>query len=206
MSDLVFGLLAVLVGTFLCLQGQWALRMLLAVWGAFVGFALGAGLVDSFTSEGFLTGVLGWTVGLLLAVVFSAVAYLYFVVGIALGMAAMGFVLGGTLASALGATSTWLPVLVGSLCGVALAVLTLMVDLPQIILIVVSSLTGATLLVGGLMLVFGVTGTREVTEAGVSLDDHPWWYAGYLLAALVGIVVQSNRAASIRASIRQSWA
>lgn len=206
MNDLLFGLLAIMVGLLLCLRGQWALRILLAVWGAFVGFALGAGLVDAVTDEGFLAGMLGWTVGIVLAALFAAVAYLYYVVGVALSMAAMGFVLGGTIASALGATATWLLVLVGALCGVALALLAVLADLPQLILIVVSSLAGASVLVAGLMLVFGVVGSQEVADAAVRLDDHPWWYAAYAAAVILGIVAQVRQADSVRASVRESWA
>lgn len=205
-NDILFGLFAVLVGLFLCLWGQWALRILLAVWGGFVGLALGAGLVDSFTDEGFLAGVLGWTVGLLLAVVFAAVAYLYFVIGITLAMAAMGTVLGATVASALGATSSWVLWLVGASCGIALAALALLADLPQMILIVISSLTGASVLVVGLMLIFGVVDAAGAAWARVSLADEPWWFAAYVVTAIVGIAVQSTRAASVRASIRDSWA
>lgn len=205
MSTVLFGIFAALVGLFLCLSGQWALRLLLAVWGAFVGFALGAGVVDAFTSEGFLATAFGWVAAIVLAILFSALAYLYYAISITLAMAGMGFVLGGSIAAALGATSTWLLVLVGVVFGVLLAALAILADLPQVVLIVLSALTGAAVLVGGLMLTFGVISYDEMVTADVSADQHPIWYVVFVVAALVGIVAQSRQAASLRATVRDTW-
>lgn len=205
MTDLVFGLLAIVVGLFLCLRGQWALRILIAIWGAFVGFTVGAGLVSSFTGQGFLDTVWGWVAGVIVGVVFAALAYLYYAVGIVLAMAAMGFVLGGTIASALGITGGWLHLLIGALCGAALALVAVLANLPQIILIVVSALTGASILIGGIIVVVGVVENAEdVAEIGVA--DQPWWYAAYLVAAVIGIIVQLRLVSTPRAPVRDSWA
>ncbi len=206
MDDILFGILAIAIGLSLCLWGQWALRLMLAIWGAFVGFAVGAGLIDAITDQGFLASTLGWVSGVVLAVVFAALAYLYFVVSIALSMAAMGFVIGGTISAALGATSSWLIVLVGAACGIALAALAIMADLPQIILIALSSLTGATVFTSGLMLVFGVLDSDALIAGDAGPADHQWWYILFIVVALVGIVVQARQASSLRAPIRENWA
>lgn len=198
MTDTVFGLLAVLVGLVLCLRGQWALRVLLALWGGFVGLAVGGILVEALAGDPFLTTWQGWVVGIVLAILFASVAYLFYAVGITLGLAAMGFVLGGTLASALGVTTPWVVVLVSVVLAVVLAMLSIVGDLPRIILIVLSTLTGASLLVGGLMLLTGVIDNRDLLGATVGLQQHPWWYAAYLIAAVVGVLVQLRRGPSAR--------
>lgn len=205
MSDLVFGLLAILVGLFLCLRGQAALRVLIALWGAFVGFTVGAGLVTAVTGQGFLDTAWGWMVGLVVALVFAALAYLYYVVGIVLAMGAMGFIIGGTIASALGITGGWIHVLLGALCGVALALLAILTNLPQVILIVVSALTGASILIGGLIVVVGVVENAE-DVGNVGVAEQPWWYAAYLGAAIIGVIVQLRFVGQPRAPVRETWA
>ncbi len=205
MNDVVLGLLALLIGLFLCLRGQWALRILLAIWGAFIGLATGAGLVSAVGGDGFLSTALSWIVGVVLAIVFSALAYLYYAIGIVLAMAAMGFVLGGTLASALGATQNWLITLVGVVLGVLLAILAIVGDLPQILLIVLSALTGASLVVGGLMLLTGTTDTDELTSAETSAADHPLWYLTFVLVAVVGMATQFRQPTVLRGPVRDSW-
>lgn len=78
MTNLVFGLLAIVVGLILCLRGQWALRILIAIWGAFVGFTVGASLVSGITGQGFLDTVWGWIAGVVVGLIFAALAYLYY--------------------------------------------------------------------------------------------------------------------------------
>jgi len=47
MQDVILGTLAILVGLMFCLRGNVAMRLIIPIWGAFVGFALGAGIVSS---------------------------------------------------------------------------------------------------------------------------------------------------------------
>jgi hypothetical protein len=205
MPDVIVGLLAVAIGAFLCLRGQWAMRLLLAIWGAFVGFAVGAGLVDRLTDQGYLDTPVGWIVAIVLAILFAALAYLFFAISIILGMASMGFVLGGTLASALGVTEAWGLLLVGALCGAALAVLAIIANLPQLILIVVSAFAGASVVISGLMLIFDVIDTDALIDAEVTARDHPGWYAGGIVLAVIGIVVQLRQTGTVRRSVRETW-
>lgn len=205
MSDLVFGILAILAGLLLLLRGQSALRVLIALWGAFVGFIVGAGLVTAFTGQGFLDTATDWIVGLVVAVIFAALAYLYYAVGIILAMGSMGFVLGGTIASAMGITGGWIHLLVGALCGVGLALIAIVTKLPQVILIIVSALAGASILISGIMIVAGVV--RNAEDVGkVGFVQQPWWYAAYLVAAIIGIIVQLRFVSSPRASVQDTWA
>ena len=49
MSDIVVGLVAVVAGALLCFAGRIAARVILSVWGAFVGLALGGAAVTLAT-------------------------------------------------------------------------------------------------------------------------------------------------------------
>lgn len=206
MDDIVLGILAVLAGAVLCLRGYWALRVIIALWGAFVGFGLGAGLVASFAGETFLGSVLGWVVGVVVAVVLAALAYLYYAVGVVLAMASFGFVLGSAAMTGLGVTWSWLVVLVAVALGLLLAVVAVVAHLPMVLLVVSSALTGAAAVVGGVMLLVGRLDTTALSTTSVTDQiSHDWyWYLAYVLLALLGIVVQA-RATVVRADVREVW-
>ncbi len=207
MTDVVLGILALLVGLLLCFRGSGAMRVLLALWGAFVGFGLGAGLVAALTDQGYLETVTGWLVAIVLAVLLAALAYVFFAVAVVLAFASMGFVLGRTVAAALGADEPWVLTVVGLAGGVLLGLLAVVTNLPELVLIVVSAFAGASVAVAGLLLVLDRFDVDDVTAARVPLADQPVWYVGQLVLAVVGIVVQLRHTRRRRlGSVRRSWA
>ena len=207
MQDVVVGILALVVGGALALRGYVALRILIAMWGALFGFLLGAGLVAQWTGEGFLAAALGWVVGIVLGLLFGAIAYLYYVVSIVIGMAGIGFALGTGLMAMLHVRWSWVTVLVGILVGVLLAAVAIAADLPSVLLVVLSALGGAVVVVFGLMALFGVVHTSDFTSGEVTarLSDSWWWYAVYLVVAVAGVVAQSRHLSSFRGTVREQW-
>ena len=207
MEELIIGLLAVAVGLLLCFAGYAALRLVIAAWGAFAGFLLGAGLVATFTGEGFLATVLGWGVGAALALVFGVIAYLYYAVSVVIGMAAIGFSLGSTVMVALGVSWTWLIVLAGVVAGVLLAFLAIVGDLPMLLLAILGSFAGASVTIGGVLLLLGVVdrGDLATPETTAALELAWWWSAAYLVLAIAGLVVQLRSVEARRGTLRDSW-
>lgn len=208
MSEIITGVLAVLLGLLLCFRGSGALRILLAIWGAFIGFGVGAVAVTQLTGQEYLGTVAGWAGAIVGALVFGALAYLFYAVAVILGFGAMGFVLGQTVAAAVGAEEPWVLTVVGVVAGVVLALLAIATNLPELVLIVISAFAGASITVAGLMVLLDMLDVGSlVGGADVSLADHPAWYVGHLVLAVVGILVQLRR--SRRRSpgtVRQSWA
>ena len=206
-ADTAFGVLLLLVGAAFCFQGYLALRLLIPIWGALVGFSVGAGIVAAVNDERFLATALGWIVGLVLAVVFALLAYLYYAVSVVLAMGAIGFLLGTSLMYAFDVQWEWLIVLVGIVAGVLLAVLAVVADLPMVLLVVLSALGGASAMVGALMLLTGAVDTDEFTsdEVIASADRDWWWTALYMALALAGIVVQVRATDRWRMSMRRAW-
>ena len=47
MQDVIFGLIAIAAGALFCFRGYLAFRLIIPIWGAFVGFATGAGAVTA---------------------------------------------------------------------------------------------------------------------------------------------------------------
>ena len=206
MTDVIVGVLALLFGLLLCFRGAVAMRVLLALWGGLLGFGLGAILVAALTDQSHLASVLAWVAAFALAVVFGLLAYFFYSVAVVLAFAAMGYVLAQLIATALGASQPWLLTTVGVVGGIALGVLAIATHLPELVLIIVSALAGASLAVSGIVLLAGVVDLGSWAEGKLPFLDQPVWYLGQLALAVAGIVVQvrhSRRRGP--GSVRQAW-
>ena len=207
MEDVIFALLVILAGALFCFFGYLAFRIIIPIWGAVVGFSLGAGLIAAATDEGFLRTGLAWIVALGLALLFALLAYLFYWVAVVIAMGSIGFTLGAAAMGALGVTWSWLVVLVGIVVGVLLAVVAIVSDLPMILLVVLSALAGASAVTAGIMVLTGAIGTEEFTDSAVTAraDDDWWWYVVYIGVALVGVLYQARSMERMRGSMRDTW-
>ncbi|GAA3032259.1 hypothetical protein GCM10010528_11810 [Gordonia defluvii] len=206
MSSIVIGILAVAIGLLFCLRGVVAMRIVIAVWGAFVGLNLGAGIVSALSGDGFLSTALGWIVGILVAVLFSVLAYLYYAVAVTLAMASIGFAVGAAIMAAFGVTWNWVIITVGVVVGIVLAVAAVSMNLPAILLVVLGALGGATATVGGLMLLTSTIELEDFTRSTVTstIGHDWWWYAIYLVLVIAGIVAQT-RVLGRESQLQQQW-
>jgi hypothetical protein len=197
-----------LVGLVFCFRGYLAMRVVIPIWGGFAGFMFGAGLVDNFTDEGFLTSVLGWVVGIALALIFALLAYFYYEISVVIVMGAIGFTLGSTIMVALGVTWSWVIILVGLAVGGILAVVAVVADLPMALLTILTALAGASAAVTGLMLIFGVISLEDFDSVATTerLNDDWWWYVIFGVLVFAGMVAQIRTLSSLRASLREAWA
>ena len=87
MDAIVVGVIAVLIGALLCFRGYVTMRLIISLFGAFVGFLLGAGLVAGVTDSGFGQLALSWLVGIIGAVIFGVLAYFSYQVAVVIGLA-----------------------------------------------------------------------------------------------------------------------
>lgn len=194
MQDLVLGGAAIIVGLLFCFYGSWALRLVIAIWGAFVGFTVGAGLVAHFWDQGFLSQATGWIVGFVFAVVFCALAYLYYSLAVLLATTSFGFAIGTAIMGAAGISWNWLIILVSVLVGIVVGIAAIMADLPHLLLILLSSLGGASVTISGLLLLIGEVNTADFADPDVTVNvPHDWWwYVIYFGLALAGVIAQSR--------------
>jgi hypothetical protein len=208
MADIILGVIAILAGLVFCFGGRLLLRLVFPIWGFFVGFGFGAGLVAGFSEEHFLGTVLGWVLGLIFALLFAALAYFYYAFAVVIVMASIGFAIGSGLIVALGIDWNWVAVLVGVLIGAALGVGAIVANIPMLLLTVLSSIGGAIAAVSGFMLLTGAMDTADFTTGSATdqIKDDWWWYAVFLVLAIAGLVVQTRDAAAMRRSMRASWA
>lgn len=198
MQNIVVGIVAVLIGALLCFRGYVTMRVIISLFGAFIGFVLGAGLVAGVTDSGFGQVALSWLVGIVGAVLFGILAYFSYQLAVIIGMAGIGFTLGTTLVAALGGSEAT-SILVGVIAAVALAVISIVTDLPAIILIILTALAGASITVSGVMLLVGGIAVNRLTPEGLTaaMDRGWWWYAAYAVLVVLGIVAQ------LRARVRR---
>ncbi len=194
MNDIALGTAAVIVGLLFCFFGAMALRFVISIWGAFVGFNLGAGLVAAVWDQGFLAHASGWIVGFVLALIFATVAYLYYWVAVLLATMSLGFAAGAALMGAMSVSWNWLIALAGIGVGAILGIAAIAADLPSLLLIVLSALGGASATVTGVMLLTGAVDSSAFDEYAVTENiPHDWyWYALYLALALIGASTQSR--------------
>jgi hypothetical protein len=207
MEDLLVGLVAVTIGSALCFRGYAALRVVIAIWGAFAGFLLGAGVVAGATGEGLLASALAWTVGLVVAVVFGLLAYAYYAISVLIGMSAIGFTLGATAAVALGVTWSWVVVLVGSVVGALLATLAIASDLPRLILALLGAFAGSSIAIGGVLLTIGRLDRGDLASAHTTAALDLWWgwTVAYVVLALAGLASQMGDVGARRGTLRDHW-
>ncbi len=205
--DIVVGLLAIAAGLAFCFRGYLLMRLVIPIWGFFVGFALGAGMIAAATDAKFLGTVLAWIVGLALGLLFAFIAYTYYAVAIVLAMASIGYLLGTALMVALDVEWNWLIVTVGIIVGLLLAVAAIVGDLPTTLLTVLTAMGGATAIVGGIMLLVNRLDVEDLGDDAVtSTINASWgWWLLYLVLAVAGILAQVTATAQVRASIRESW-
>jgi len=196
-EEIVLGLVAVVAGSVFCFAGYRAFRVVIPLWGAFLGFATGVGVVSALTDDAVLATPAGWIVGVLFALGFALFAYLYVVVAIVLSMASAGFVVGVTLMVALGVRWNWVIVAVAVATAVGFAVLAIATNLPRAVLTVVSAVAGAAAIVTGAMLLVGTLEASDLSRATVTeaIENSTRWWLFDVVLVVAGIVVQLASAA-----------
>lgn len=207
MKDILVGLLAVVAGLLFCFRGYLLMRIVIPLWGLFVGFALGGALVSAITERAFLGTVLGWIVGIVIGVVFAFIAYAYYAVAVVLTMATVGYLLGSTLMVALDVRWNWVVVAVGVVLAIVLALGAVIVDLPTVVLTVVTALSGATATIGGVMLIVNRLDLVDLGDDAVTASiNASWgWWLAYLALAFAGVFAQVQATEDVRASVRSTW-
>lgn len=207
MDVIVVGIIAVLVGALLCFRGYVTMRLIISLFGAFVGFLLGAGLVAGLSDSGFGQLALSWLVGIVVAVVFGVLAYFSYQVAVVIGMAGIGFTIDTSLMAAASVGSQPVVLAVGVIAGIVLAGIAIATDLPAIILVILTALAGASVVLAGVMIIVGAIGLDRLTVDGVAAEmARGWlWWVLYAGLALLGGLAQFRALSGRRRPMRQQW-
>ncbi|SER83631.1 protein of unknown function [Propionibacterium cyclohexanicum] len=204
-KDVVVAILALVIGALLVLRGYPTMRLTISLFGAFVGFVLGATLVASQTGTSYLADIRGWIGAVLAGLVLGALAFTFYRVGVTVGLAALGYAMTTLLLAGLGVTTGWLVHGTGLLVAVVLVMLAIVVDLPGMVIVLATSLAGAELAVFGVRLL-----TKNLVLAELSVRDPQvgltgfWWVLAIGLA-LLGLFVQYRYLVIAHRSSRAQW-
>lgn len=204
MDTIVVGIIAIAIGALLCFRGYVTMRLVISLFGAFAGFLLGAGLVGGVATG---AGVaLSWLAGTVGAVIFGLLAYFSYHLAIIIGMAGIGFTLGTSVMTAFGVQSGFLTLTVGIVAGVLLAILASSTNLPAVLLVVLTSLAGASVVTSGVAVLMGAIAVDRLTGSGpVELTGGIGWTVLYLALAVLGLITQLRAISGRHRSMRQQW-
>ncbi len=192
-ETLFIGLLALLLGAAFCFAGYQFFRILITIWGFFAGFTLGAQGVVALFGGGFLSTVTSWVIGLVVGLVLAALAYLFYYAAVVILGGSVGYSIGAGFIALLGLSPTgFIAVIVGLVVAVVLAILIIVLNLPRILIIVLSALGGSGTILAGLLLMLQRIPLAFLGYGSVSafIENSWFWTIVWLVVAGAGMFVQ----------------
>jgi hypothetical protein len=191
-QTILVSLIAILLGLALTLSGYRFFVFLLPIWGFFAGFSATASAIAGFWGTGFLATVISWVIGLLVGLLFAALAYLFYYAAIVILGATVGYQLGIGFMTWIGFKLGFISVLVGLILAVIFAFGVWYLKVPKLLIIVLTSLAGAASLLAGVFLAFGTIPLADLQwgAVGAVVRQSWWWTLVYLALALFGVAAQ----------------
>jgi len=188
----IIALIALLVGAAFCFGGFRFFLLLLPIWGFVVGFNVGTDAVTSLFNDGTFTTALSWVVGFVLALLFAVFSYLWYWLAVALLGGSVGYILGTSLWGMIGNEQGLVAFAIGLICAVALAIAVLALNVPKLLVIVLSGLGGAATIVTGWFVLTGQIPTDSIhwTTVGKAITDSWLWLIIWGVLAAAGMLAQ----------------
>jgi predicted flap endonuclease-1-like 5' DNA nuclease len=190
-------LIASLFGLTLAFAGYKLFRVLLPIWGFFFGLWLGAQSIQVLFNEGFLTTITSWVVGLLVGVLFAVLAFPFYLFGVAILAASLGYFVTVGLLLWIGMPWGFLAWLIGIIAAIAVAAATLVLNLQKWIIVIGSAILGAGLVVGVFTALFKPVSLILENPVKVMLETSPLLLILFLVLVVLGIYVQSKTSRSV---------
>lgn len=193
MEQLLFAVLAVIVGLGLAFMGYAAFRILLPILAFLAGLWLGMDIVKEFAMDYPLMGIsLGLILGLVLGGIFAAVAYLVYSLAIVIFGISLGYALGAGFMYAIGLQTPFINFLVGAGVAIALGVAFMRVDMPKLYIMGLTAFAGASALIAGVLVLFGQIPPSQLGLAFIGPYISQSWFLILVWAILgsVGFFVQ----------------
>lgn len=185
-------LIALFLGMAICFSGYRWFLILLPILGFVFGFGIGAQTVTAIFGVGFLSTVTSWVVGFIVALIFAALSYLFYFIGVALIGGYLGYALGIGFMGLIGFNFGLITWLVGIVLGVVFGIATLALNIQKYVIIIFTALAGAGVIVGSFLFVFGVIEPADIAlnAVGTAIQDSVFWLIIFLLLAVLGVASQ----------------
>jgi hypothetical protein len=191
-QTILVSLIAILMGLALTLSGYRFFVILLPIWGFFAGFSAIGTAIQGLWETGFLNTIFSWVIGLLVGLLFAALAYLFYYAAIGILGATVGYQLGIGFMTWIGFQLGFISVLVALALAIIFAFGAWYLKVPKLAIIVLTSLAGAGSLLTGVFLAVGMTPLADLqwSAVGAVVRQSWWWTLAYLALALLGVAAQ----------------
>ena len=192
-QDFLVGLLILMLGAAFCFVGYRFFQVLIAIWGFFAGFNLGAAGMAALFGGGFLGTVSGWILGFVVGLILAALAYFFYYFAVVVLGASVGYSVGTGLIAAIGLSNPgFLSIAFGIFLAVIAVILILAFNLPKLLIMALTALGGAEAIISGILLMFGrihIVGL-QYGIAVATVRTSWFWSIVWIALAIVGFVVQ----------------
>ena len=190
--QLIIALVAVLVGAAFCFGGYRFFLLLLPLWGFLVGFNVGTDAVSAIFGDGTFATVTSWAIGFVLALVFAVFSYLWYWLAVALLGGSVGYMLGVSAWGLIGNEQGFVALVIGLVVGAIFAIAVLALNVPKLLVIVLSGLGGAATILAGWFVLTGAIPTDQIhwTTVGHEITKNWFWLIVWGVLAAGGIVTQ----------------
>jgi hypothetical protein len=206
LEGLLLGALAIAIGLAFAFWGFRVFLILLPIWGFFAGFLLGANGVQYIFGEAFLATATSWVVGFLLGLLFAVLSYLYYWVAVILLGGALGYQLTIGLLQWIGFDADGIIAFILALAGGALfAVGFFLLQMPAVLVIVATAITGAGATIAGVAIALGLVPYQDLGGGifGATANVDLGWLGiiAAIALAFAGAIYQTRTVADMAASI-----
>ena len=185
-------LIALAFGTLMIFGGYRLFLILLPIWGFFFGFGLGAQTLTYLFGYGFLSTVTSWVVGFFVGALFALLSYLFYAFAVALLSGSLGYGLMVGILTAIGFNPGLITWVLGIIAGGALALVVLYFNIQKYAVIVITAITGTSVIIFTLMTTIGDAQYSDLLNAPLryALQGSFWWWLFLFVVAGAGIYVQ----------------
>jgi hypothetical protein len=206
MTSTTIGVVAAMIGLSLVLRGYATIRAIISLFGALVGFVIGAAVVAQVTHTTLFqsqSGLIGGAIG---AIVCGLLAFFVYKVAMIGGLAAIGFTLGTSAMVALHVDNRSASMVAGIIGALVLGVVAWRLDLPGLVLVILTVFTGASVTTFGTMVALGKVVPAALGQAQITavFADGWGWYALYVGLVVLGLVTQW-RYLRVRNPVSTKW-
>lgn len=191
-TALVVPIVVIVVGLVFCFLGYRAMRWILTLIGGLAGWRVG-GYVSTFIDVGpeFRTAIY-WGAAILIGIAFATLAFAFYTTGVLIAVGAIGYFLGSSLAPALGFSGIQVTI-AGGFVAVALVIAALISKLPKVLLVVLTSVIGASTVLLGVLDLIGYLDLEVLQWTSLwplALHIGLPWYLAFFGLLTAGIFAQ----------------
>ncbi len=194
------------LGLIFCFIGYTAARVVLALWGALLGF-FGGTVAQVMLTERFdnamLSSIPWWAFALAGALILAWLSFAFYAVGVLVSMGAFGWGVGQLLSSAMHLPD-WVAFSMGLVVAAGLIMLGWTLSLPKVLLVVMTALAGAAAVIDGVQFFLGhridwFDQTAWRTDATL----HITWTIAFVILAGAGMFLQFQQ--RTEGNLRESY-